>query len=49
VRALKVEPEHDEALNSLGYLYAEDGAKRLDEALELVNARLKLHLKMALI
>lgn len=40
-RVLKIDSEHDTCLNSLGYLYAEDGIK-LDEAEELVEHALKI-------
>jgi tetratricopeptide (TPR) repeat protein len=39
-RAIKLKPDHDGCLNSLGYLYAEDGIK-LDEAKELIERALK--------
>ncbi len=40
-RLLKIDPEHADALNFLGYLYAETGTN-LDEAETLINRALKL-------
>lgn len=39
--ALKLDPKHSEALNFLGYIYAEQGIK-LDEAEQLIGKALKL-------
>lgn len=40
-RTLKIDPDYDEALNSLGYLYAEQGY-RLDEALAMVERAVEI-------
>jgi len=40
-KAIKIDPEHDGCLNTLGYLYAEEGVK-LDEAKELIGRALTI-------
>lgn len=40
-RAIMIDPENDNCLNSLGYTYAEDGV-RLDEAQELIEKALSI-------
>jgi len=40
-KSIEIDPGHDGSLNSLGYIYAEEGIK-LDEALKLVNKALEI-------
>ncbi len=40
-KAIEIDPEHDGSLNSLSYMYAEDGVN-LDEASELIQRALKI-------
>ena len=40
-KSIAVDPEHDGSLNTLGYLYAEEG-KNLDEAQDLIKCAIEL-------
>ncbi len=41
-QALTIDPEHEGSLNSLGYMYAEDGVN-LDEAMDLIQRAIKIN------
>jgi len=40
-KVLQIEPEHSEALNSLGYIYALDG-EHLDEAARMIRKAIEI-------
>ncbi len=40
-KAIDIDPDHENSLNSLGYMYAEDG-KNLDEAVKLIQRALEM-------